>query len=145
MRKLEIRILWAEDSIGDILLIKEAFRQADLKPVLIVVNDGVEVLDYLFRKGRFARARRPDLIILDMNMPKKGGREVIAEIKTDAAISCIPIVVLTTSDHDQDVLHDFDPKRCLYVVKPSGFQALVEMAKQIHSFWETLTPPQQQL
>jgi CheY-like chemotaxis protein len=144
MRKLEIRILWAEDSIGDILLIKEAFRQADLKPVLIVVNDGAEALDYLFHKGLFVRARRPDLIILDMNMPKKGGREVIAEIKTDAELSRIPIVILTTSDHDQDVLKEFDPKRCLYLIKPSGFHALVDMAKQIHNFWESLTALQQQ-
>jgi two-component system, chemotaxis family, response regulator Rcp1 len=142
MRKLEIRILWAEDSIGDILLIKEAFKQADLNPVLIVVNDGVEALDYLFRRERFARARCPDLIILDVNMPKKSGREVIAEIKKNDTLSRIPIIVLTTSDHDQDVLKDFDPKRCLYIVKPSGFQALVDMAKLIHNFWEKLNAPQ---
>jgi len=143
MRKLEIRILWAEDSIGDILLIKEAFKQAGLKPYLIVVNDGVEATDFLFHKGRFARARYPELIILDVNMPKKSGREVIAEIKTDAVVSRIPIVILTTSDHDQDLLKDFDQKRCLYIVKPSGFQALVEMAMQIHNFWETLPLPEE--
>jgi two-component system response regulator len=144
MRKLEPRILWAEDSIGDILLIKEAFKQAGLKPYLIVVNDGVEATDFLFHKGTFVHSRHPDLIILDLNMPKKGGREVIAEIKTDAELSCIPIIILTSSAQDQDIFKGFDPKLCLYVVKPSGFQALVEMAKQIHSFWETFNSPQQQ-
>jgi len=135
MGKTGIRILWAEDSISDILLIKEAFRQAGLKHRLNVVNNGVEALDFLFRRARYTHALAPQLIILDLNMPKKSGREVIGEIKADSALSRIPIVVLTSSSADQNVLEGLDPKRCTYLVKPTTFEALVELAKQINSFW----------
>jgi len=127
-----------EDNIGDILLIKEAFKQAGLSHRLNVVNDGVDALNYLFRRGRFARASRPDLVILDLNLPKKTGREVIADIKTDPSLSRIPLVVLTSSNSDQNVLDGCDPKRSLYLVKPLSFQGLVDSAKQIQSFWLSL-------
>ncbi|MGA2172921.1 MAG: response regulator [Sedimentisphaerales bacterium] len=143
MGKPVIRILWAEDNIADILLIKEAFKQAGLSHRLSVVNNGVEAMDFLFRRGRFTRSRRPDLIILDLNMPKKGGREVIKDIKTDSTLSEIPLVVLTSSSPDQDVLNDLNPKRCLYLVKPSSFNALVDLAKQIQNFLLSLTSREQ--
>lgn len=135
MSKAGIRILWAEDSISDILLIKEAFRQAGLKYRLNVVSNGVEALDFLFRRARFTHALAPQLIILDLNMPKKAGREVIEEIKADPVLSRIPIVILTSSSADQSVLEGIDPKRCTYLVKPATFEALVELAKQINTFW----------
>jgi chemotaxis family two-component system response regulator Rcp1 len=135
MSKAGIRILWAEDSISDILLIKEAFRQAGFKYRLNVVSNGVEALDFLFRRARFTHALAPQLIILDLNMPKKAGREVIEEIKADPALSRIPIVILTSSSADQSVLEGIDPKRCTYLVKPATFEALVELAKQINTFW----------
>jgi CheY-like chemotaxis protein len=135
MSRAGIRILWAEDSISDILLIKEAFHQAGLKHRLNIVNNGVEAIDFLFRRARFTHALRPELIILDLNMPKKSGREVIGEIKTDPALSRIPIVILTSSSGDQNILEGLDPKRCTYLVKPATFEALVEMAKKINSFW----------
>ncbi|MGD0077412.1 MAG: response regulator [Sedimentisphaerales bacterium] len=135
MSKAAIRILWAEDSISDILLIKEAFRQAGLKHRLNVVSNGVEALDFLFRRARYTHALAPELVILDLNMPKKSGREVIQEIKTDPDLSRIPLVVLTSSSGDQNVLEGLDPKRCTYLVKPATFDALVELAKQINSFW----------
>jgi len=139
MNKQASRILWVEDNIGDILLIKEAFKEAGLTHRLGVLNDGMEAINFLFRRGKFAKALRPDLLILDLNLPKKGGREIIEEIKKDSELLKIPLIVLTTSSHEQDVLKDLDSKRCLYLVKPSGFAALVEMAKQIHTFLSTLS------
>ncbi len=138
MGKSMINILWVEDNVGDILLIKEAFNEAGVTHRLTVVNDGEEAMDYLFRRKPYVKARRPDLIILDLNLPKKSGREVIAEIKADSELSRIPLVVLTSSSHDQDVLHGYDPNRCLYLTKPSSFMAIVDMAKQIQSFWLSL-------
>jgi CheY-like chemotaxis protein len=140
MGKPVIRILWVEDSIGDILLIKEAFEQVGLPHRLNVVNDGVEATNFLLRRGRYAHALCPELIILDLNLPKKNGREVISDIKTDPELFRIPLIVLTTSNSDQDVLAGYDPKRCLYLVKPMSFDALVNLAKQIHDFWLSLPP-----
>jgi len=135
-----LKVLWVEDNIGDILLIKEAFETAGLNYRLNVVNNGVEAMTFLTHSGRYAKAALPDLMILDLNLPKKTGREVIADIKENSSLTSIPIVVLTTSNHDQDVLTGLDPKRCLYLVKPSSFTALVELAKQIQSFWDSLMP-----
>ena len=143
MSKTAARILWVEDNIGDILLIKEAFEQAGFSHHLTVVNDGADAIDFLFRRGQYTHARRPDLIILDLNLPKKTGREIIKEIKTDSALFEIPLVVLTTSTYDQNALDGFDPKRCLYLVKPLSFQALIDLAKQIQSFWLSLTGTKQ--
>jgi two-component system response regulator len=143
MSKRAIRILWAEDSISDILLVKDAFEQAGLGHHLNVFDDGVEATDFLFHRGRYARAQLPELIILDLNMPRKNGREVIEEIKTDPALLQIPLVVLTSSNDDIDVLDGLDPKRCLYLVKPTTFQNLIEMAKQINKFWLFLANPDQ--
>jgi CheY-like chemotaxis protein len=103
------RILWAEDSIGDVLLIKEAFRQAGISFRLNVVNNGIVAMDFLLRRGRFTRSRRPDLIILDLNMPKKNGREVIHDIKADPLLLDIPLVVLTSSNADRDAIDGLDP------------------------------------
>ena len=143
MSKTAARILWVEDNIGDILLIKEAFEQAGFSHHLTVVNDGADAIDFLFRRGQYTHARRPDLIILDLNLPKKTGREIIEEIKTDSALFEIPLVVLTTSTYDRNALDGFDPKRCLYLVKPLSFQALVDLAKQIQNFWLSLTSTKQ--
>ncbi len=136
-----IRILWAEDNVGDILLIKEAFGQAGLSHHIAVVNNGADALDFLLRRGRYVRARRPDLIILDLNLPRRSGRELISDIKADPALLQIPLVILTSSNYDQDVLSGLDPKRSLYLVKASTFHALVDSAKQIRTFWLSLTAP----
>jgi CheY-like chemotaxis protein len=141
MSKPAIRILWAEDSIGDVLLIKEAFEQAGLKHRLNVVNNGEEALNFLFRRGRYTHALLPDLVILDLNLPRRSGREIIDEIKTEPVLLDIPLVVLTSSAHDQDVLEGLNPKRCLYLVKPTSFNALVDLAKQIQNFWLSLANP----
>ena len=139
MDKSAIRILWAEDNLGDILLVKEAFTQAGLAPHLNVVDNGVEAADFLFHRGRYVHALPPQLIILDLNMPRKNGREVIQDIKADPALMQIPLIVLTSSNDDLDVLHGLDPSRCLYLVKPTTFQALIDLAKQINSFWLSIT------
>ena len=118
MSKSMINILWVEDNVGDILLIKEAFNEAGVIHRITVVNDGEEAMDYLYRRKPYAKAQRPDLVILDLNLPKKSGREVITDIKTDSELSQIPLVVLTSSSHDQDVLHGLDPKKAIYLVKP---------------------------
>jgi CheY-like chemotaxis protein len=138
MGKSMINILWVEDNVGDILLIKEAFNEAGVIHRLTVLNDGEEAMDYLFHRGRYARVHRPDLIILDLNLPKKSGREAIAEIKADSELSRTPLVVLTSSSHDQDVLAGLDPGKSIYLVKPLSFAAIVDMAKQIQSFWLSL-------
>ena len=135
MSKSAIRILWAEDNLGDILLVKEAFRQAGLAPHLNVVENGIEATDFLFQRGRYAHALPPKLIIMDLNMPRKNGREVIQDIKNAPALLQIPLVVLTSSNADLDVLDSLDPARCLYLVKPTTFQALIDLAKQINDFW----------
>lgn len=139
MEKTDLKILWAEDSIGDILLIKEAFEQAGLVHRLDIVSDGAEAMDYLFRRARYARTSHPDLIILDLNMPKKSGKEVIEEIKTDTELNRIPLVVLTSSSGESDVLQGLDPKRSLYIVKPTSFQELIAMANQIRDFLTSLS------
>ena len=138
-----LKVLWVEDNIGDILLINEAFEQAGLTHHLSVVNDGVQAMDYLFRRYKFSRVARPDLIILDLNLPRKSGREVIDEIKADPDLVKIPLVVLTTSRSERDVLDGLDPKRCLYLVKPVTFQAIVELAKQIQDFLSSIPTPDQ--
>jgi chemotaxis family two-component system response regulator Rcp1 len=144
MSKAATRILWVEDNISDILLIKEAFREAGFNSNFTVLEDGVEAVNYLFRRGRYARSRRPDLIILDLNLPKKNGREVVQDIKTDSSLLKIPLIVLTTSKHDRDVLDGLNPERCLYLVKPANFEAIINLAKQIQSFLLTATNQKQE-
>ncbi len=139
MSKAATRILWVEDNISDILLIKEAFREAGFRSNLTVVEDGVEAVNYLFRRGRYSRSRRPDLIILDLNLPKKSGREVIGDIKSDSSLLEIPLIVLTSSSRDRDVLDGLNQERCLYLVKPLSFDAIVDLAKQIQSFLVSVT------
>lgn len=140
MTKRSAKILWIEDNIADVILIKEALKKIGLIHHLYVVNDGIEALDFLFRRGRFESVSVPDLIILDLNLPKKSGREVLQEIKADPVLFKIPLVILTTSNHDRDALEGFDPARSLYLVKPLTFAALIELGKQIRDFLLSLYP-----
>jgi chemotaxis family two-component system response regulator Rcp1 len=134
-----IEILLVEDNLGDVLLTREALGEAQVRHRISVVHDGVEATDFLFRRGRHAQAPRPDLILLDLNLPCKNGREVIAEIEAEPSLHATPLVVLTTSPHDQEVLDGYDPAKCVYMVKPSSFDELVETARQIEQFWKTVT------
>jgi len=130
-----IEILLVEDSPADILLTREAFEESRIINSLHVVEDGVQAMDFLYKRGAHALAPRPDLILLDLNLPRKNGREVLAEIKADSDLRKIPIVVLTTSSSDEDILRAYDLNANCYVVKPVGFENFMEAMQSIRHFW----------
>lgn len=130
-----IEILLVEDNPGDARLTIEAMREAKLRNRLHVVEDGVEAMQFLRREGRFGDAARPDLILLDLNLPKKDGREVLAEIKSDPALKRIPVVVLTTSRAEEDILRAYDLHANCYVTKPVDLEQFMKIVKQIDEFW----------
>jgi len=130
-----IEILLVEDSPADILLTREAFEESRIINTLHVVEDGVQAMDFLYKRGAHASAPRPDLILLDLNLPRKNGREVLAEIKADPDLRKIPIVVLTTSSADEDILRAYDLNANCYVVKPVGFENFMGAMQSIRHFW----------
>ena len=133
-----IEILLVEDSAADVGLTVEAFRDAKIQNRMSVVEDGVEAMAFLRREGSHARAPRPDLILLDLNLPRKDGRQVLKEIKADPALRNIPIVVLTTSKGEEDVLRAYELHANCYVKKPVDFNRFMEVVKSIESFWLTV-------
>jgi len=130
-----IEILLVEDSPADVLITREAFQQARLINNLHVVEDGVQAMEFLQREGKFASSPRPDLILLDLNLPRKNGREVLREIKADSALKLIPVIVLTTSHAEQDVLDAYGMHANCYIVKPVGFENFVQAVQSIQRFW----------
>jgi two-component system, chemotaxis family, response regulator Rcp1 len=130
-----IEVLLVEDNPGDIRLTKEALKQAKVLNTLTVVQDGVEALTCLRRQGQYANAKRPDLILLDLNLPKKDGREVLAEIKNDEALKFIPVVILTTSQDEQDVLKSYGLHANCYITKPVELEQFISVVKAIEDFW----------
>lgn len=130
-----IEILLVEDNPGDARLTIEAMREAKLSNRLHIVEDGVEAMQFLRREGRFGDAPRPDLILLDLNLPKKDGREVLAEIKSEPSLKRIPVVVLTTSRAEEDVLRTYDLHANCYVTKPVDIEQFIKIVKQIDEFW----------
>jgi CheY-like chemotaxis protein len=130
-----IEVLLVEDDPGDVLLIEEAFEFNKVRNNLNIVSDGVEALEYLRREGRYADAGRPGLILLDLNLPRKDGREVLAEIKADGTLRSIPVVVLTTSKAEEDVLRSYDLHANAYVTKPVDFDRFIEVVRQIDEFF----------
>jgi len=142
----QVDILLVEDSPADVLMTREAFAEAKLLNTLHVVEDGVEAMAFLNRAGKYASVPHPDLILLDLNLPRKNGREVLAEIKADPKLRTIPVVVLTTSDSEQDVLQAYGQHANCYIVKPVGFANFVEAMLSIRQFWfsvVTLPPPEE--
>jgi two-component system, chemotaxis family, response regulator Rcp1 len=133
-----IELLLVEDSEPDVRLTVEALREAKVKNRLWVVEDGVEALDFLRRQGRHADVPRPDLILLDLNLPRKDGRQVLKEIKTDDSLKRIPVVVLTTSKSEEDVLRAYDLHANCYITKPVDFNRFMEVVKSIEDFWLTV-------
>jgi len=133
-----IEVLLVEDNPGDIVLTKEALRDDKLTINLNVVNNGEQAMDYLCRRGAYTRAVRPDLILLDLNLPKKDGREVLAEIKNDLALRNIPVVVLTTSQAEEDILKAYALNANCYVQKPIDLEQFMKVVKSIESFWFTV-------
>ena len=138
-----IDILLVEDSPTDVLIAREALTEARLLNTIHVVEDGVDALAFLRRQGRFADAPRPDLILLDLNLPRKHGREVLAEIKADEALKSIPVVVLTTSSAEEDIIRSYNLHANCYVVKPVEFDNFVKAVQSIRQFWFTIValPP----
>ena len=130
-----IEILMVEDNPGDVRLAQEALRDGRVHNQLSVVADGVEALAYLRREGRYRDATRPDLILLDLNLPRKDGREVLGEIKADADLRRIPVVILTTSADERDVLSAYELHANCYVVKPVDLEQFITIVKSIENFW----------
>jgi len=129
-----INVLLVEDDPGDVLMTREAFEEY-LHNRLDVVSDGSEALAYLRREGEYADAPRPDLILLDLNLPRRDGREVLAEIKADDSLRHIPVIVLTTSRADEDVLRSYQLHANAYVTKPVDFDGFIEAIRQIDHFF----------
>jgi CheY-like chemotaxis protein len=130
-----IDVLLVEDDPGDVLLIREAFEHNKVLNELSVVADGVEALAFLRREGEHADAPRPDLVLLDLNLPRKDGRQVLAEVKSDPDLRQLPVVVLTTSEAEEDVLRSYDLHANAYVTKPVDFDRFIEVVRQIDEFF----------
>ena len=133
-----IEILLVEDNPGDVRLTLEVMKDARVRNHMSMVKDGVEALAFLRHEGDFADAPRPDLILLDLNLPKKDGREVLADIKADPTLRGIPVVVLTVSKDEEDVLKSYDLYANCYVTKPINMEQFIAVVKSIEDFWLTI-------
>ncbi|MFA4901125.1 MAG: response regulator [Desulfobaccales bacterium] len=138
-----IEILMVEDNPGDVRLTVEALKEAKVRNNFHTVEDGVEAMAYLRRQGPYAEAPRPDLVLLDLNLPKKNGREVLAEIKEDPELRRIPVVILTVSQAEQDILKSYNLHANCYITKPVDLDQFLEVVKSIENFWLTVVmlPP----
>lgn len=130
-----IDILLVDDSEGDVRLVREALKEGKMNNNLLVAKDGVEAMDFLLRQGKYTDAIRPDLIILDLNLPKKDGREVLADIKADENLKRIPVVILTTSNAEMDIVKTYNLHANCYIVKPLDFIQFINVVKTIETFW----------
>ncbi|MEU0938679.1 MULTISPECIES: response regulator [unclassified Embleya] len=130
-----IEVLLVEDDPGDVLMTREAFEDNKVRNSLHVVSDGVEAVAFLRREGEYADAPRPDLILLDLNLPRKDGREVLEEIKADEDLRRIPVVVLTTSEAEEDVLRSYHLHANAYVTKPVDFEQFINVVRHIDEFF----------
>ena len=141
--KSPIEVLIVEDDPGDVLMTQEAFEEHKMRNRLTVVSDGAAALAYLRREGEYADAVAPDLILLDLNLPRRDGREVLEEIKKDKELCKIPVVVLTTSQADEDILRSYQLHANAYVTKPVDFQRFISVVRQIDEFFVSVVklPP----
>lgn len=130
-----VEILLIEDNPGDVRLTREAFRDAKVNNRLHVVGDGESALAFLRQQGEFADAPRPDLVLLDLNLPRKDGREVLADIKADPALSRIPVVILTASQADEDIVRAYNLNVNCYILKPVDLEQFIKVVKSVESFW----------
>jgi two-component system, chemotaxis family, response regulator Rcp1 len=147
MQPRPIRMLMAEDSPSDAELARQAFKNGKLLNDLYIVKDGVETMAYLRKEGNYKDVIRPDVILLDLNMPKKDGREVLEEIKKDPQLKTIPVVVLTTSEDENDILRSYELQASCFITKPVEFEKFLEVAKGIKQFYfniVTLPPNEDQ-
>jgi len=130
-----IEVLMVEDNPGDVRLTQEALRAGKVRNNIHVLTDGVEALAFLRRQGRYADVPRPDVILLDLNLPKKDGREVLVEIKTDPGLGRIPVVILTSSEAEEDILKAYNLNANAYVAKPVDLEKFIAVVKSIEDFW----------
>jgi CheY-like chemotaxis protein len=130
-----ISVLLVDDDPGDVLLVREAFQDHKVGNLLSVVSDGVEAVEYVRAQGNYSDASRPDLILLDLNLPRKSGIEVLQEIKSDPALSTIPVVVLTTSEAEEDILRAYKLHANAYITKPVDFEQFARIVHQIDEFF----------
>ncbi len=147
-QKIETRpvdILLVEDNPGDVRLTKEALKDAKVLNEIYVARDGVEAMQFVHREGSFANVPMPDLILLDLNLPRKDGREVLAEIKKDPKLQHIPVVVLTTSKADEDIIKTYNLHANAYITKPVDLNRFVEIMHALEQFWFTIVklPPKE--
>ena len=133
-----IEILLIEDNAGDARLAKEALRDAKVQNNLSWVGDGVEALAYLRREGNYQNSPRPDLILLDLNLPRKDGREVLSEIKSDRNLKRIPVVILTTSQAEEDIFKAYHLNANCYITKPVDLDQFIKVVRTIEDFWLTI-------
>jgi CheY-like chemotaxis protein len=138
-----IDILLVEDNAGDVRLTREALKEGKVLNTLHVVEDGIEALLYLRHEGQYAEAPHPDIILLDLNLPRKDGRELLADIKTDPNLKRIPVVILTTSKAEEDILKTYNLHANCYIAKPVDLNRFIEVVKSIEEFWFTIVklPP----
>ena len=133
-----VEILLVEDNPGDVRLTQEVLRDGKVRNNMSVVMDGVDAISFLQQTGEYAGAPRPDIILLDLNLPKKDGREVLAEIKADPNLKNIPVVVLTTSSAEQDIFRSYDLHANCYITKPVDLDQFIRVMKSIEDFWLTI-------
>ncbi len=139
-----VNILLVEDSPGDIALIQEALQDSKLVNKLYIVKDGLEALNFLRKKEKYEEVPRPDLILLDLNLPKMNGKDVLAEIKQDTELQRIPVVIMTSSKNEEDILRSYNLKANCYIVKPLDFNQFVNVVQSIEQFWFSIVclPPE---
>ncbi len=138
-----VNILLIEDNPGDIRLVVESMKESTKPNNLSIVKDGVEAMTYLHHEGVYANAVRPDIILLDLNLPRKNGKEVLAEIKKDPDLKSIPVIVFTASSAERDVINSYDLHANCYITKPVSLEKFIEVVKSIETFWLTVVklPP----
>ena len=143
MREKTVEVLLVENDPGDVDLTREVLKESKVLVHLNVVEDGVKALEYLRKQGLYSRVVRPDVILLDLNLPKQDGRQVLREIKNDERLKMIPVVILSTSDSDTDILRSYGLGGNCYVTKPGDLQHFTQIIKAIQDFWFTLVqlPP----
>ncbi len=133
-----IKILLVEDSPGDVRLTQEAFKDSKLYNKVYVVEDGIEAMAFLYKKEKYANTSRPDIILLDLNLPKKNGREVLREIKSDEDLKRIPVVILTTSKAEEDIIKSYNLHANCYITKPVDLNQFTRVVRSIENFWFTI-------
>lgn len=140
---MPIDILLVEDNSGDARLAQEALKESKIKNILFRVRDGEEALDFLYKNGRYSKSPRPDLILLDLNLPKKDGREILAQIKNDDSLKSIPVVILTISKAEEDIVKTYNLHANCYITKPLDLNQFLIVVKSIEDFWLSIVklPP----